>query len=725
MGIVYNAEQKLFNLFNDNISYKFFVNDQGYLQHLYFGSKVEDFDFDSLTELGYEWGRTYLDADGVEKVYEDNFYVDRSMMEIGFHGFGDKRGAQFIIEKSNKSCKTVFKYVSHKIYNGKPVLNDLPHTFCGEGDATTLEIILQDENGIELISSYTIFEKLNIVARNNKIINKTNEVITIRRALSYQLDFVESQFDLIHLHGDWSQERYVNRKPITDGRFTVQSNFGRSSHEENPFVILCDRNCDENYGRAYGLSFVYSGNFMVNVNVDKWRSTRASMGINDEDFAFVLKPEEVFEVPEGIISFSDSGLGKLSREMHDLVRNHLTKYHLANQYRPLLFNSWEGCFMDFDTNLILDYIHDAKAIGAELFVLDDGWFGKRDNDSKALGDWYLNKEKIDLKKVIDECHSLGLKFGLWFEPEMINPDSDLFRKHPEYALGERGKLCSLSRHQFVLDTSNDEAVNEIYDMMCDILETYEIDYIKVDHNRCINEIESASSYGETYHRLILGAYKLYGKLIERFPNLFIENCASGGGRFDLGMLYYSPQIWTSDETNPVQRMFIQYGTSYGYPLSSMGAHISKCPITDYRSKGNVALFGTYGLEMNPCLLNEEERNQILEVNKLYHKYHNKVIQNGDLYRLLSPFETNYMSMMSVSKDKNVAIVLFANLLKENNRYRYLKLQGLDENKYYRNSHDGKTYKGEYYQKIGLNFSKWLNEFSTYVIVLEVLEEGEE
>ena len=722
MGITFDEQLKLFDLSNDNISYKFYVNSHNYLQHLYFGPKLDNYDFTSSTNFGFEWSKSYLDIDGVEKVYEDNFYSDRSLMEIGFHGFNDKRGSQFIIEHSDKSCKTMFKYLSHRIYAGKPSLENMPHTFCRDDEASTLEIVLLDERqNIELITSYTIFKNIDIIARNNKFINKSNESFYLKKAYSYQLDIPNSGFDLVHFYGDWLQERYIDRKPIGDGKMVVQSNYGRSSHEENPFAIVCEKNCNETYGEAYGFSFVYSGNFQINVNVDKWRVTRASIGISDEDFNFEVKSNSSFEVPEGILVYSNEGFGKLSRDMHDLVRYHLTKYHAVREYRPLLFNSWEGCYMDFDTKLILDYIQDAKAIGAELFVLDDGWFGKRNDDLRALGDWFINEDKIDFKQIIDECHKQGMKFGLWFEPEMINPDSDLFRKNPNFALGDRNKVCSLSRHQLVLDTSNDEAVDLVYKMMCAILDKYEIDYIKVDHNRGISEIDSCSNYGETYHKLILGAYKLYNQLIERYPNLFIENCASGGGRFDLGMLYYSPQIWTSDETNPVQRLFIQYGTSYAYPLSSMGAHISKCPITNYKTKGNVALFGTYGLEMNPCKLNEEERNQILEINDLYHKYHNKVIQNGDLYRLVSPFDNNYMSMMSISKDKNQALVLFANLLKENNRYRFLKLQGLDKNKLYRNSYDNKVYSGNYYMNVGLNFTRWLDEFTSFVIVLEAVE----
>lgn len=404
--------------------------------------------------------------------------------------------------------------------------------------------------------------------------------------------------------------------------------------------------------------------------------------------------------------------------MHDLVRDHIITYPDAKEKRAVLFNSWEGCFLDFNTQTILDYMESASEIGAELFVLDDGWFGERNDDDRSLGDWVINEKKVDFQKIIDKCHKLKMKFGLWFEPEMINPNSDLYRQHPEYALGDRNDIRSLSRHQLVLDTANSEAVENIYEQMCYVLDKYEIDYIKWDHNRNIGEIHSSAAYGEVYHRLILGTYSLFRRLQKRYPHIFFENCASGGGRFDLGMLYFSPQIWTSDETDPVQRLFIQYGTSFMYPLSSQGAHISKSEITNYQTKGNIALFGTYGMEMNPCLLDENEKKEIIEVTKIYHKYHNKVIQNGDLYRLLSPFDHKMMSMMSVSKDKKQALVLLVNLLKDSNHYRFLKLRGLDENKLYKNNYDNLIHTGQYYMQVGLNFTKTLAEFQSFLVIIE-------
>ena len=716
--IEFNSKTKLFTLGNKFFQYKFFINSKNYLQHIYFGKPIKDFEFDETINLNWDWSKTYLDENDVEHLYEDNYYNDRSLMEVPSQGAMDKRGSLVKIRDKNGSTYTKFKYVSHVIYNGKPILKTLPSSHTSTDECKTLEIHLKEESrNVEMILCYTIFDNLSIIVRNTKIVNKSNEIINLLKANSICVNLPESNFDLIHFHGDWCMERFKERKPLSNLKNVIESNYGRSSHEKNPFVILCDKQTNEQNGRAFAFSFVYSGNFKIEVNVDKWRSTRVLMGINDEDFDFTLKENDEFEFPEGVIVYTEEGLNGISHNMHDFVRNNLIKYKNAKKHRPLLFNAWEGCYLDFNTQVILDYMEQAKSVGSELFVLDDGWFGKRDSDDRSLGDWFVYEDKLNLKKVIDKCHDLGMKFGIWFEPEMINSNSELYRKNPNYALGGKGNERTLSRHQLVLDTTNEQAINDVFDMMCNILDNYDIDYVKWDHNRNVGEISSAVSYGETYHRLILGTYKLLDMLQKKYPNVFFEGCASGGGRFDLGMLYYNPQIWTSDETDPVQRLFIQYGTSYAYPLSTMGSHISKSKMTSFKTKAHIALFGTYGIEMNHCTLTKEDKKEIQEVNELYHKYHNDVIANGDLYRLSCPFETNYMSMMSVSKDKNNALVLFVNKMKENNRYRFLKLQGLDRNCKYLNNYDNKTYYGDYYMNVGINLTRWLDEFSSFVIVL--------
>lgn len=718
--INFNSETRAFHLKNDYISYIFFINSKNILQHIYFGKKIKDFDFESYLDLGFEWPKTYLDSNLVEHTYEDNYYNDRSLMEIGQHGAHDKRPAPIIIKDLFGNTKTNFIYVSHRIYKGKPTLKDLPSTHANEDEAETLEIILKDEvKNAQIILSYTIFKNLAVIARNTTIKNVGKEDILLSRAYSLQLDIPEREYQAIYFHGEWCTERFLKKVDLPFGKFEISSNNGRSGHEHNPFMILARKNTTESSGEAIGFSFVYSGNFTIQTNVDKFNCTRVSVGINDEDFEFRLKENEEFVVPEGILVYSNSGFNTLSHNMHDLVRDNLITYKNAKIKRPVLFNSWEGCYLDFNTQVILDYIDNAKEIGSELFVLDDGWFSNdRNTDDNGLGDWFVNKKKVDLGKIVKKCKDNGIKFGIWFEPEMINSNSELYRNHPNFALGNPNIERTLSRHQMVVDTSNDEAIDVIYNQMIKVIDNYDIDYIKWDHNRCIAEIQGASAYQETYHKIVLGYYKLIRRLQERYPHILFEGCASGGGRFDLGALYFTPQIWTSDETDPIQRIFIQYGTSFAYPLSTMGSHVSKSKMTDYTAKSHIALFGTYGYEMNPCLLNEEERKQILEVTDVYHKYHNEVIQNGDLYRLISPFETNAMAMMSVSKDKAKAIVLYAHLLKERNSYRYLKLQGLDANKKYKNNFDNKVYSGEYYMELGINLTRWLDEFKTFLIILE-------
>lgn len=716
--INFRKEKNIVHLYNDNISYIIYINSKNYLQHVYFGKRINDFDIDSYLELGWDWPKTYLGKDTKEYRYEDGFYNDRSLMEMATHGIHDKRGAPVILKDKEGNTYTDLRYVSHRIYQGKPTLEGLPHSF-GE-NVSTIEFKLFDEyKNVEVILSYSIFDDKNIIVRNTTVKNVGKENINLIRAYSLELDIPSKEFDLVYFNGDWCTERFLKRVPLMFGKMEISSNNGRSGHEMNPFAILAGKNTDERSGTAIGVSFVYSGNFTIKTNVDKWESTRVMVGINDEDFDFELKPEEEFVVPEGVLVYADNGFNELSHNMHDFIRDNLIRFKSAKEKRAVLFNSWEGCYLDFTTQTILDYIEDAVSIGAELFVLDDGWFGHdRNTDDRGLGDWFVNKNKVDLDRVIKKCHDNKMQFGIWFEPEMINPNSDLYRENPKYALGKETKERTLSRHQLVLDTSSDVAIERVYGMICKILDKYPIDYVKWDHNRCIAEIEGSSKYQETYHRLILGYYKLIDKLQKRYPSILFEGCASGGGRFDLGALYYTPQIWTSDETDPIQRLFIQYSTSIMYPLSSMGSHISKSKMTSYKTKGHIALFGTYGFEMNPCLLNEEEKKEILGVTEIYHKYHNEVIQNGDLYRLCSPFTSNYMSMMSVSKDKSKALVLFVNLLKENNHYRYLKLEGLDKKKLYKNNLDNKVYSGEYYMTIGLNLTRWLDEFTSFLVILE-------
>lgn len=721
MAIFYDQTNKLFHLKTSKISYYLLINEIGMLQHVYFGKSLDEMHIDSLLDLGEDWSRYYLDAKTKEEKTYQNVYVNHSLFEIPSFGYSDKRVSSIKLE-SKCDNKTDFRYVSHKIYQGKPSILNQPTFRNNFSDATTVEFTLKDiTKDIYLLLAYTIYENDCIVLRNTKLINNSEDSVYLTKASSVVLDIPRKDLLLTHFPGDWCHERQIREDLLSEGCKRISSNTGRSSHEHNPFFFLSDKTTTENDGDVYGFSLVYSGSFMADFEVNKWGQTRVSIGINDEEFKFEIKPTATFDFPEGLIAYSANGFGDLSRELHDIIRKNLIKIPSMEIKEEILLNSWEGCYFDFDTDKMLSYIKKAKTMGVELFVLDDGWFVNRDDDTSGLGDWYVNEKKIDLKKVIDLCHELKMRFGLWIEPEMINQKSKLYTNHPEYAVGNPNVDRYLSRHQMPLDLCNKQAVDDVYKMIANILDNYEIDYVKWDHNRTIDFGHSQcleNRQGEFYHRMVLGYYDLAKRLTENYPNILFHGCASGGGRFDLASLYYFPEIWTSDETDPIQRLFIQYGTSYMYPLITMGAHVSKNPMTSYLTKAHIALFGTYGFEFDPNKLKENEIEELMKVNDIFHKYHQEVISEGDLYRLYSPFKSNYFSMCSVSKDKCTALVLFMNMIKETRQYRFLKLAGLADEKLYRNDYDNQVYSGKYYKEIGINLTRWLDEFTSILVVLE-------
>ncbi len=724
--ITFNEKNRIFHLTNKSVSYYIYLNAEGYLETVYFGKYLPELnDVDGIRKAYTDNGSTqYFDVEKqVECTYDDNFKSNYARLEVSSHGKMDKRGAPIIIKKDNGSYDTNFIYASYKIYDGINKLNGLPYAL--KDNAQTLEITLKEETQ-EIYLKYflSIYSDCDILVKNFIIENKTGKDIKILKAMSMQQDLFHSDYKFVHFRGCWAKERDYIINDVHDGVQEVTSNYGRSSHEENPFVYLMDKNATNDNGEVIGFNLVYSGNFKFRIFSDYQKYIRVLYGINDEDFEWILENNEIFTTPQAIISYSYQGVDKMSQNFHYFIKNHLITYKYDSQYKPVLFNSWEGCYMDFTTESIISYIDDSKKIGSELFVLDDGWFGRRNNEYDGLGDWYVNNDKIDLHKVISHCHKNNLKFGIWFEPEMVNPLSNLYLDNPDYILGEKNlKHLTLGRHQFHLDFSNPNVVENIYQQMIKIIDEYEIDYIKWDYNRTVSEHYSRyfneKHQGEIYHRLVLGYYSLLSRLTERYPNIMFEGCASGGGRFDLGTLFYCPQIWTSDESDPIQRIFIQYNTSIGYPLSTMGAHVNANMITSYKTKALIALFGTYGYEMNPNKLLESEINELSEIADIYKKYHNDVIENGTLYHLISPNKTNYICLQCVSKNKDKSLILFMNKLKESDQSRFIRLKGLDENKYYKNNWNNKVYLGSYYMQIGINYSfDWLDEFTSRLIILE-------
>ena len=714
--ITFDKKQNLFTISNNEIMYVFFINELGQLQHLYYGKPTENIDIKKICDYGFDWPNHYLDYQaGVEKELT-NTYVDRSLFEVPTSKYNDRRVKLVDILHS----KVDFRYQNHEILKGKYSPSGLPHFKDEQQKGETLHVVLKDTHKkIYLHVYYSILEDYPVIFRNQTLENK-DENLFLNKAHSFNLDIRQVDFDLIHFPGQWSHERNVCRERANRGIKKIASNTGRSSHEENPFIYLLDKDADEDNGNVYSFSLVYSGNFAFEIEVDKNTTTRISGGINEEDFLFEVKKNESFVFPEAILGYSNQGIGKISRKTHDLIRKHLIPNPNPELKETILLNSWEGCYLDFDTEKIISFINSAKEINTRLFILDDGWFTNRYTDDVSLGDWKIDEKKVDLKRIIDECHKCEMKFGLWFEPEMINPKSELFKANPEFAAVNLEDNPYLSRHQLPIDLCNQNAVENVLQKMYDILDNYEIDYVKWDHNRTLDAYYShvldENHQEEFYHRNILSFYQMCEKLTKRYPHILFHGCASGGGRFDLGTLYYYPELWTSDNTDPIDRLYIQYGTSMLYPLTTMGAHVSNKQTTSYLTKAHIALFGTYGFELDPNTLSKEEKQELLEVNEIFDKYHKEVISDGDLYRISSPFTSNYFLIDCVSKNKKKAISLFVNL-KDMNSTRII-IKGLDENKKYTNTFDGKSYFGSQYEKEGIFVQKFLKKYSSLLIILE-------
>lgn len=719
--ILFDKTNNTVKLTNGNIDYLIYINPDRYMETCYFGKSLHEFNLEPLWVFP-----TWCDDANIfslENECEQHIHTQSiSPLEISTHARRDKRGAPIICMRSNGSFATDFLYVSHEIYDGMKPLAELPSAKGSK--CQTVEFLLKERTRNLFVKQYiTIFDDCDVIVKNFEIINRTGENVNVTRAMSMQLDLNNRNYSLVHFAGRWANERNAFRNAVLDGVQEVSSNLGATSAEESSFVYLQSNGADYDHGEVIGFNLIYSGNFKFRTFSDFNMGTHITYGINDEDFAWTLADGESFMTPQAVIAYSANGIDGMSQNMHDFVRNHIVSYRHDKEYKPVLFNSWEGCSFDFSTDSILSYIDNAATIGSELFVLDDGWFGRRNNDCDGLGDWRVNTDKIDLGRVIEHCHEAGMKFGIWFEPEMLNPKSDLYQAHPDYALREDGSDVFLARHQMHLDMTRDDVVENIYRQMTSILDTYPIDYIKWDYNRRVYEHYSphlgTHRQGEVYHRITLGYYKLISRIVARYPDIMIEGCAGGGARFDLGTLCYCPQIWTSDESNPARRCTTNFNTSLGYPLSVMGTHVNDCKLFDYRSKGLFALFGTYGYEMNPNHLSEQEREMLKETAALYKEYHKDVIENGDLYHLADPSDAQWYILQCVSKDRSTSLVLKMNLMCHRDRLWFLKLRGLDPEKRYKNSMNGKVFYGDFYMNVGLNLSHdRCEEFMCDIIILE-------
>jgi alpha-galactosidase len=722
--VSYNSEERIIKLTNKNIAYIVYINEDGCLETVYFGKALKTESngvFRSQFVRGIE---TYNLHKNQAELKTDALHVEASCLEVCSHGFFDKRFSPILIKAQDGCFETDFRYQKHEIYQGVQPLQGQPYAHGAQCE--TVEFLLKDTRlDIYLILKITIFLDKDIVVKNFEIVNQTEGEIRILRANSMQLDLRGMDYELVHFPGRYTVERQYEEIALHRGVQEIASNFGTSSHYENPFVYLKSKQANEEYGEVIGLNLIYSGNFKLSIECNYFENTHICYGINDEDFDWALQAGERFTTPQAVISYSYQGIDKMSQNFHRFIRENLITYKKNREYKPILFNSWEGCHFSFDTESILSYIEDACEIGTELFVLDDGWFGRRNDDKAGLGDWWVNRNKIDLHKIIARCREKSIKLGIWFEPEMINYDSDLYRNHPEYALGSVGqKTTYLWRNQLCLDYSSAEVVDAIYQQMRAFLQEYPVDYIKWDYNRIVGEhfSQHCKNQGEVYHRLVLGYYALIEKIRAEYPDVMIEGCAGGGARFDMATLFYAPQIWASDESNPARRAYINYNTSLGYPLSCIGTHVNNSTITDYKSKAIFALFGTYGYEMNPNTLTEEEKAEIREVAEIYRADHLDVIQEGTLYHLRSPNTSNYMAIECVNKSQTKAFVLWLTKEHEYQKHRRLKCRGLKKETLYRSSIDGKVYDGEYLMEVGLDIShEYYCEFDFRLHILTAVQ----
>lgn len=723
INIFYNEKDKVFKLRANNTDYMMKVCEEGYLAHIYYGNKVPDEDLTYLLRLDESpFTPATNDRDRAS-------FMDTLPFEYPCFGIGDYRESAFKIMDANGMSTCDLRYVSHKMYEGKPKLEGLPATFATEeSGCSTLEITMYDKyDDIEVVLIYTAFNKLDVITRSAVITNKGEKPFKITRALSTCVDFDTDKMDMITLNGSWARERAVERCRLHHAKQLVDSCRGESSHQNNPFVALCDNNADEDKGEVFGFNFVYSGNFYAQAEVTQHKKTRFLMGINPLDFEWLLEKGESFTCPEVVMVHSDEGIGKMSRTFHDLYRNNLIRGEYKDKRRPILINNWEATYFNFDTDKLIDIAKEASKLGIEMLVMDDGWFGHRDSDNSSLGDWFVYEKKLKggLKYLVDEVNKLGMKFGIWFEPEMISPDSELYKAHPDWAIQIKGRPLTLCREQYVLDYSRKEVRDHVYGMMRKILDSANIEYIKWDMNRQLTEVGSATlpadRQRELWHRYVLGVYDLMDRLTTDYPHILLENCSGGGARFDPGMLYYSPQIWCSDDTDAIERLKIQHGTSMCYPCSAMGAHVSDCPNhtvgrnTPFKTRGHVAMVGTFGYELDVTRIPQEDRDAIPAQIEEFNKF-NKLVRTGDHYRIGNMFEDNTWDAWEfVAKDKSEALFEFVQVLaRPNERSRRIKLKGLEpEAYYYEESEPDKKISGAALMNAGINIAKIWNGDGLY------------
>lgn len=702
MGIIYCEKDRTFTLQTKNTTYQMQVDRYGFLLHLYYGKKTDGCMDYLLTYYDRGFSGNPYDA-GEDRTYS----MDTLPQEFPCYGNGDFRSTAFAVENADGSMSCDLRYKSHKIFDGKYNLEGLPAVYASDKEAQTLEILMEDPvTGVKVVLLYGVLSAQDIITRSVSVKNESSGKIYLNKIESASLDFLYGDYELLTFYGRHAMERNVQRVPVVHGTQKIGSVRGTSSHQYNPMMILAEKETTEDKGNCYAMSFVYSGCFQGEVLKDQLNQTRMMLGLQEEAFRYPLETGEMFQAPEVILSYSSEGMNRLSQNLHHCIRQHICRGKYKEEIRPILINSWEAAYFDFTGDTIYELAKAAKEVNIDMLVMDDGWFGKRDDDNSGLGDWFVNEKKLGgtLGNLIKRINDLGVKFGIWIEPEMVSEDSDLYRKHPDWALTVPGRNPVRSRNQLVLDFSRKEVVDEIYDQICKVLDQGNIEYVKWDMNRSLMDVYSSVTrdQGRVLHDYVLGLYDFLERLVQRYPNLLIEGCSGGGGRFDAGMMYYTPQIWCSDNTDAIDRLRIQYGTSFGYPVSVVGSHVSAVPNhqtgrkTPLHTRGVVAMSGTFGYELNLMKLSEEEKQEIREQIAEYKSYA-PIIQNGLYYRLSNPTTEEICAWEFVHTDEKEQSKVLLNIVMQvihgNMTVNYVKLQGLEETAVYREKKSGKRYTG--------------------------------
>lgn len=719
MAIFINAKTGLFRIVTENTEYQMKADKYGVLKHLWYGEK---------TGCDMEYLLDYPDVGFSGNIYDagnDRTYsLDTLPLEYACDGVGDYRITAAAAVHSDGSCALDLRYKSYSISKGKYSIKGLPAVYADDNEAETLEIVLQDKySDIEVTLRYGILPKLDIITRCASIANKGSETVILTKAASLCLDIPMGKWEWVHFHGRHTMERVAERSELIHGIQESSSKRGTSSHHQNPSVLLCSHDCTEIAGSCIGVLLAYSGSFKTQIELDQQEQVRLVMGINPELFRWELKPSEVFDTPEAIMSYSGSGTEKLSHNFHKVIREHVCrgKYKLAE--RPVLINNWEATYFDFNEEKILNIAKQAAALGVDMLVLDDGWFGKRNDDCSGLGDWLVNENKLSggLGSLAEKISKMGMKFGLWFEPEMVSEDSDLYRSHPDWAIKIPSRNPVRSRYQLVLDMTNPEVRDYLFGAISDILKNADISYIKWDMNRSICDwytpCLSAENQGEMPHRYVLGLYELLERLTTAFPDVLFEGCSGGGGRFDAGMLYYCPQIWCSDDTDAFERTKIQYGTSFFYPVSAIGSHVSAVPnhqtgrITPMETRAVTAMAGSFGYELDLNTLSDNEKEEVKEQIARF-KENGPLIHNGLYYRLSDPMTDKFAVWEFTSEDGREALVHGVIFRTEPNCTQYcIKLRGLLPDTDYRLAENGEVYKGSALMNGGILLPKSWGDYA--------------